>query len=132
MDAIYTIGIIIFGAVAIYFSVLCFKQKGKITEELVETVKSSSDKVIEIAKSFLEIIDLNPEVERSLANILDIADSVVDYAIDLVDGDDKTQASVEIVNEVLGKIGINPNNKEQKMIQIVVEESIRQLDKKRL
>lgn len=129
MDTLY-IAIVVVGIIGVVFAVLQFKKQGKITGELIETVDSGTDKIVSIAKSFLEIIDLNPQIERSIVNILDISESVVDFAISLIDSnDDKTQISVEVVKEVLGKIGIQPNERELKMIQIITEESVKQIEK---
>jgi hypothetical protein len=62
--------------------------------------------------------------------VLDVADMVADYVVALEDTDNKEQLALQTIDEVLKKFGITPSESEQKLIQIIVKESLDFAEKK--
>lgn len=132
-NQIYIIGIVVFGVISGLIAILHFKKQGKLTEELVEVVEEKTKEAIEIARDFLSVIDLGDGVEKTVNTVLNVTHDAVVYVSSTIDPKtDKKQSSIDVVNAILGELKIDASEEHKKLIKLVVENSVRQLDKKRL
>lgn len=95
-------------------------RNGKLSDEIVDGFK----KAINIAELILASIEIDEEKKKAPTFILDMADIVADYVAALEIVDDKEQLSLDVIQEVLGKLGIAASESEQKLIQIIVQEAL--------
>ncbi|MFD0587842.1 hypothetical protein ACFQZE_07490 [Paenibacillus sp. GCM10027627] len=97
---------------------------------MTDDIDIGTDKVIEIVESFLAIVKLNENVERTIKNVLDIADEVTDFVSEYVKNEaDKTTISLAVIDQILVKLGVKLTENEQKLIKIVVNESLDWINK---
>lgn len=131
-NQIYIIGIVVFGVVGGLLAILHFKKQGKITEEIVDVVEDKTKEAIEIARDFLQIVDLGDGVEKTVNTILNVTHDVVVYvASNLTDKNvDKKQTSIDVVNAILDELKIEVSEDHKKLIKLVVHNSVRQFEKK--
>jgi hypothetical protein len=130
MDTLYIIAIVVISIIGGLFAVLHFKKQGKITEELVESIEAGTDKAVLMAKDFLGIVQLGDGVEKTIHTVLNITSDVVHYVSDSIDSDtDKKQTSIDVIHSILGEFKITATDEQQKMISLVIENSVRQIEK---
>jgi nucleotide-binding universal stress UspA family protein len=95
-------------------------------DDVVDNVK----KAINVAELILASIDIDESKKEKPTFVLDVADMVADYVVALEDTDNKEQLALQTIDEVLKKFGITPSESEQKLIQIIVKESLDFAEKK--
>jgi phenylpyruvate tautomerase PptA (4-oxalocrotonate tautomerase family) len=128
MDTIYIIGAVVFGVIALYLAISLYRSKVKISGEAIE---QGADKVIEVVETFLNVFDFNDKTERTIQEILQIADSVSEYVAEVLnDKEDKTSVSLAAIDKILAVLDVKPNQNEQELINIVVGESIKFVEDK--
>lgn len=126
MDTLYIILIVVVATLGTVYSIKHFKLERKLTDD----IDIGTDKVIEIVESFLAIVKLNENVERTIKNVLDIADEVTDFVSEYVKNEaDKTTISLAVIDQILVKLGVKLTENEQKLIKIVVNESLDWINK---
>lgn len=123
---------IIFGVLAVvvagFFVVPFVKKKGWLTQDRIDGV----EKALYIANLILQVSNINKLDKDKSTFVLDVASQVVDY-IDQLDEaitkDDKMTLSLKVVSSILEKYGVKPSIQEQKLIEIIISESLNLADK---
>lgn len=124
MDEIIVISIVV-TAVIIGFLFFPFaKSKGWIKKDNIDGMKRAN----EIISLILAIIQLDNKTRDRATLILDISNMVADFALQTTETDDKSklkEVALRTVDEALKRVGILPNEAEQRLIEIVIEEGLK-------
>jgi hypothetical protein len=127
MDTIYIISIVLVGIIGGSYLIGYLMEKGIIKSGFSQNLIDSA----KLAEIILEVVPIPDETKEKSKRILDIASTVSDYIYNLEnDVVDKSKLSLDVVNEILVKLGITPTENEEKMIKYVVEESLKWLENK--
>jgi hypothetical protein len=127
MDTIYIISIVLVGVIGGSYLIGYLMEKGIIKNGFSQNLIDSA----KLAEIILEVVPIPDETREKSKRILDIASTVSDYIYSLEnDVVDKSKLSLDVVNEILIKLGITPDENEEKMIKYVVEESLKWLENK--
>ncbi|GFN30806.1 hypothetical protein [Paenibacillus xylaniclasticus] len=123
MNEYLIIGSIVIVLLAIVYAVKKYNiANGKDIEHTV-------DKATDIVEDVLKLIDLTPSTESAIAHILDITDTTATYVGKIIDSPDKAKVVHEVLDEVFTKLEIVPTDNEKSLIKIVIDESIKWLEK---
>lgn len=130
-NQIYIIAIVVFGVIGGLLAILHYKKQGKLNEEMAETIEDSTDKVIHVVETFLNVVDLGKS-EKTIQEILRIADEVSHYVADILDeSEDKTSVSLAAIDKILNVLDIKPSEQDKDLIKVVVDESVKYVDKQK-
>jgi len=126
MDTIYLAGIIIVVLVAGFFAVLHGKKKGWITEDVLETIDADLDMV----RLLVDVVDYEKLDKEKATFGLDLADIATDFVSGVYgEHEDRHALSARIVSETLTKLGKTATKDEQKLIDIVIDKSLKIVEK---
>lgn len=129
MGNVYVIGSVVIAIIGLFAVIKYVRSQGKLNTQLADKIEDGTSKAIHIVEAFLNVADLG-SAEKSIQSILDIADSVSEYVADILDeSDDKTSVSLAAIDKILKVLDVQPSESEQNLIQIVVDESIKFVEK---
>jgi alanine racemase len=127
MDSLYSIIIILICVCGAYFSLKYFSDKKIINEKNLERFKTA----ILISTYVLNSIKQSDKQRTQTQQILDITNLSTDYVYKMSntsDLSDKIKISLGVVNETLNKLGIQPSESEQNLINITIQTSLEIID----
>lgn len=130
-NALYIIAGVVAAVVCLIVTVKYLKNNKGFDVSLAENIDQGADKAIEVIESFLKVVDLGDKTEKSIQSILDLVDKVTDHVAKTVKDDaDKAAISLATVNEILAILDVETTENEDNLIEIVISESLRWIDKK--
>lgn len=124
MDEIIVICIVVAAVIIGFLFFPLAKSKGWIKKDNIDGMKRAN----EIISLILAIIQLDNKTRDRATLILDISNMVADFALQTTETDDKSELkeiALHTVDEALKRVGILPNEAEQRLIEIVIEEGLK-------
>ncbi|MFL1672433.1 hypothetical protein [Paenibacillus dendritiformis] len=124
MDEIIVICIVVAAVIIGFLFFPLAKSKGWIKKDNIDGMKRAN----EIISLILAIIQLDNKTRDRATLILDISNMVADFALQTTETDDKSELkeiALHTVGEALKRVGILPNEAEQRLIEIVIEEGLK-------
>ena len=121
MSNLSIIGIVVAIIIIGFVVIPRLQRKGIITTVALEGV----EKVSYIAHNILGVLQLDSKTDKTISEVLDIVNEITEYIGEYIEhGDDEFNISLDVIGNILGKLGVKVDERQQNLIEILVKESL--------
>ncbi|MGZ3814835.1 MAG: hypothetical protein ACXVA0_24085 [Mucilaginibacter sp.] len=127
MENYLIIGAVVVGVLGLVCLFKYLKSKNVITVDEVNQVATVATDAIVIAEKIVNDLNLSDGTTKTINQVLDISDKVVEYVHDLggvTSIEDKNKFAIDTINAILDKLKVTVKDSDKSLIQTVVSESL--------